>query len=183
MAEELGLEEEEVRLVPHNPHWLALGRQECAVVSGRLGDLARSVAHVGSTAVPGLEAKPILDIAVATDGRAPSEDVVERLCAGGEYTYQGDNREDGGLLFVRGHGTFRTAHVHVVADGSPAWSDYLRFRALLMDDPAARDRYQFEKRRLAQRFSQDRPGYTRAKSAVVEELLGSDRGPPAARAR
>ena len=178
MAEELGLDKQEVRLVPHNPQWLELGRRECAVLSGLLGGLARDVVHVGSTAVPGLEAKPILDIAVAVDEDAPDDEIVARLCAGGEYTYEGDKREDGGLLFVRGEGTFRTVHVHVIGVGSAAWSDYLRFRALLIGDPAAREHYRSEKRRLAQQFPRDRTGYTLAKSAVVEELLAAPGGEP-----
>jgi GrpB-like predicted nucleotidyltransferase (UPF0157 family) len=109
-----------------------------------------------------------------------TDDIVERLCAGGDYTYEGDKREDGGLLFVRGRGTFRTAHVHVVVAGSQAWPDYLRFRKILMDDQAARDRYQSEKRRLAQRFPYDRPAYTRTKGPVIEELLATEGGSPAA---
>ena len=170
----LGLDKSEVRLSPHNPEWVTLGEQECAAVAALLGQLAVAVVHVGSTAVPGLEAKPILDIVAAVGDRVPIDDVVAHLCAGGAYAYEGDKRDDGGLLFVRGEGTFRTAHVHVVGQGSRAWADYLRFHALLRDDPGARDAYQSAKRELARMFARDRPGYTSAKGAVVEELLASD---------
>jgi GrpB-like predicted nucleotidyltransferase (UPF0157 family) len=180
MSDELGLDKEEVRLLPHNPHWIALGQQECVAVCGLLGDMARDVVHVGSTAVPGIEAKPILDIAAAVDDDARIDDIVWRLCAAGDYSYEGDKREDGGFFFVRGHGGFRIVHVHVVGVGSHAWSDYLQFRTVLVDDAAARDRYKSEKRRLAHRFPRDRPGYTHAKSAVVEELLAPNRESPAA---
>jgi GrpB-like predicted nucleotidyltransferase (UPF0157 family) len=101
------------------------------------------------------------------------DDVVARLCAGAEYGYEGDKRGQGGLMFVRGHGGFRTAHVHVVGMDSPEWRSYLRFRLLLLGDPAARARYQSEKRVLARRYAHDRVGYTHAKSAVVEQLLAS----------
>jgi GrpB-like predicted nucleotidyltransferase (UPF0157 family) len=170
---ELGLDEREVRLVPHNPHWILLGRQECETVSRLLGDAARAVAHVGSTSVPGMEAKPILDLAAAVDDDLPIDAVVARLCDGAVYTYEGDKRGEGGLFFVRGQGTFRTVHVHVVGAGSPAWTSYLRFRRLLLEDPVARDRYLSEKRRLARRHPADRLGYTNAKGAVIEELLAS----------
>lgn len=169
----LGLDKGEVRLVPHNPQWILLGLLECDTVARLLGDASRDVVHVGSTAVPGLEAKPILDIAASVDDDTLIDDVVARLCAGGEYIYQGDKHDQGGLLFVRGHGPFRTVHVHVVGAGSRAWVSYLRFRRLLADDPAARERYQSAKRRLARQFPMDRLGYTGAKSAVVEELLAS----------
>jgi GrpB-like predicted nucleotidyltransferase (UPF0157 family) len=169
----LGLDQGEVRLVPHNPHWVPLGRRECETVSRLLGDAARAVVHVGSTSVPGLEAKPILDIAASVDDDTQIDDVVARLSAGGEYSYEGDKHDEGGLLFVRGHGPFRTVHVHVVGAGSQAWVTYLRFRRLLMDDPAARERYQSAKRGLARQYPMDRLGYTTAKSVVVEDLLAS----------
>jgi GrpB-like predicted nucleotidyltransferase (UPF0157 family) len=180
MQDGLGLDKKEVRLVPHHPHWILLGRRECETVARLLDDAARDVVHVGSTSVPGMEAKPILDIAAAVDDDLPIDEVVARLCDGAEYTYEGDKRDEGGLFFVRGQGTFRMVHVHVVGAGSPAWSSYLRLRQLLLEDPVARDRYQSEKRRLARHYPKDRPGYTHAKSVVVEELLASDGEAPAA---
>ncbi len=174
----LGLDRSEVRLSPHNPDWVALGGRECAAVASLLGEHAVTVVHAGSTAVRGLEAKPILDIVAAVGDRVLIDDVVACLCSGGDYAYEGDKRDDGGLLFVRGAGTVRTVHIHVVGQGSRAWTDYLRFHALLRDDPDARDRYQSAKRELARTFTRDRPGYTKAKGAVVEELLASDGRPP-----
>jgi len=178
MANELGLEATEVRLAPHDPEWRTLGRNECDAVQALLGGLASDVVHVGSTSVPGIEAKPILDIVVAVPDRVQIDDVVSRLCAGGVYTYEGDRREDGGLLFVRGPGPVRTVHVHVVGTGSRAWADYLRFHAILVADRDARDRYQSEKRRLAELFPHDRQSYTFAKRAVVEALLAAAGPPP-----
>ena len=148
------------------------------MVATLLADLAVAVVHVGSTAVPGLEAKPILDIVAAVEDRVPIDDVVSRLCADGAYTYEGDRRDDGGLLFVRGESGFRTVHLHVVGQSSQAWNSYLRFHALLLGDPEARARYQSVNRELARAFPQDRRGYTAAKSAVVQELLTSESGSP-----
>ena len=170
----LGLEKNEVRLFPHDPRWVTEGERECASVRALLGDLTLEVVHVGSTAVPGMEAKPILDIVVAVGDRARIDDVVARLCGGGPYGYEGDRHEDGGLLFVRGEGSFRTVHVHVVGVSSQAWKDYRRFHGLLINDAAARERYQSAKRELARRFPLDRERYTQAKGAVVKELLASE---------
>jgi GrpB-like predicted nucleotidyltransferase (UPF0157 family) len=69
-------------------------------------------------------------------------------------------------------------HIHVVGQPRRAWTDYLRFHALLRDDAGAGDRCQAAKRELARTFARDRPGYTRAKGAVVEGLLASDGRPP-----
>jgi GrpB-like predicted nucleotidyltransferase (UPF0157 family) len=179
---DLGLDKSEVRLVPHDPRWVVLGELECATVNDLLGDAAVAVVHVGSTSVPGLEAKPILDIVAAVPDQMPIDDVVSRLGAQGDYAYeQNMGDEHGGLFFVRGEGDIRTVHVHVVGRSSRAWGDYLRFRARLIDDPEARRRYESVKRVLAERFAHDRPGYTSAKGAVIEELLkDEDASPPQA---
>ncbi len=170
----LGLDKSEVRLSPYDPSWAALGAQECDAVRLLLGAVAVQVIHAGSTAVPGIDAKPILDIVVAVGDSVPIDDVVAGLCATGAYIYEGDQGDDGGLLFVRGTGAFRTAHVHVVGTSSRAWLDYQRFHALLVNDADARQRYQSVKRELARQFPDDRPAYTRAKGAVIRELLAAD---------
>jgi len=169
---DLGLEKSEVRLVPHDPRWVALGELECARVVELLGEIAVAVVHIGSTSVPDLEAKPILDIVAAVPDQTPIDEVVARLGSAGDYVYEGNMGDHaGGLLFVRGEGDVRTVHVHVVGRSSRAWEDYLRFRAHLVNDPEARQRYESVKRVLAERFAHDRPGYTLSKGAIIEELL------------
>jgi len=174
VRDELGLDKTEVRLAPHDGSWILLGFEECTAVRVLLGELALDVIHVGSTAVPGLEAKPILDIVASVGDRVPIDDVVAALEAGGAYTYEGNKGDDGGLLFVRGPGSFRHVHVHVVGRSSRAWIDYQRFHTLLVNDTAARARYQSVKRELAARFPRDRQRYTEAKGAVIQELLADD---------
>ncbi len=170
----LGLDRSEVLLAPYDPVWAALGEQERATVEALLGALAVQVMHAGSTAVPGIDAKPILDIAAAVGDRVPIDEVVAALCASGAYVYEGDQGDDGGLFFVRGTGEFRTVHVHVVGSGSQAWIDYRRFHTLLISDASARTRYESVKRELAQQFPHDRLAYTSAKSAVIQELLAAE---------
>jgi GrpB-like predicted nucleotidyltransferase (UPF0157 family) len=181
VRKELGLETSEVVLHAHNPDWLVLGRRECDIVRRLLGGLAHEVVHVGSTSIPGLDAKPILDIVAAVDDSLSIDEVVARLTSTGEYAYDGDKREDGGLLFVRGSGTVRTVHVHVVGSSSEAWGLYRRFHDLLLTDTAARDCYQTEKRLLAAHFPKDRLGYTNAKSAVIRTMLGAQVDVPPSR--
>jgi GrpB-like predicted nucleotidyltransferase (UPF0157 family) len=168
---DLGLATSEVRLVPYDPDWKALGAQECTTVRALLGDMAIDVLHVGSTAVPGMAAKPILDIVAAVADDVAIDEVVGRLCATGAYGYEGDRGEDGGLLLVRGTGELRTVHLHVVGTGSQAWVDYRRFRSLLVNDDAARRRYESVKYQLAQHYPHDRRAYTQAKAVVIRELL------------
>jgi GrpB-like predicted nucleotidyltransferase (UPF0157 family) len=168
----LGLEKSVVALAPHNPRWNVLGSQECQVVRRLLGSVAIDVRHVGSTAVPELVAKPILDIAVAVGPDVPIHEIVRLMTSSGDYSFDSDRGADGGLLFVRGSGDFRTAHIHVVREGSREWEMYLRFHDLLVSNSSARARYEATKRLLAGQFSGDRPAYTAAKGAVIKELLG-----------
>ena len=167
----LGLATSEVRLSAYDPDWAALGAQECASVGALLGDLAIDVIHAGSTAVPGMAAKPILDIVAAVGDGVTIDEVVGRLGATGVYGYEGDQGDDGGLLLVRGTGELRTVHVHVVGVGSQAWVDYRRFHSLLVADDAARERYELVKRELAQQYPRDRRAYTKGKGTVIRSLL------------
>ncbi len=175
----LGLETSEVRLAPYDPVWAGLGEQECEAVRALMGDVAVDVVHIGSTAVPGIEAKPILDIVATVRDNVSIDRVLGRLCASGAYGYEGDQGDDGGLFLVRGTGELRTVHVHVVGTGSQAWVDYRRFHALLVNNPAARARYESAKRQLAARYPHDRRSYTLAKGTVIRALL-DDAGPSTA---
>jgi GrpB-like predicted nucleotidyltransferase (UPF0157 family) len=177
----LGLEKSEVALSAHNPDWIPLGQRECAIVRRLLGDLASDVVHVGSTSVPDLDAKPILDLVAAVPDASTIDEIVASLTGIGGYTYEGDRRDDGGLLFVRGAGNVRTVHVHIVGASSEAWRQYLRFHDLLLADRSARKRYQSAKRLLADQFPRNRERYTTAKSQVIGDLLASRPVPPPAR--
>ena len=172
MGDELGLEKSEVRLRSHNPAWITLGHSECDLIRELLGDLAVDVVHVGSTSVPGLDAKPILDIAATVPDASAIDEIIERLAGSGVYAYDGNRHDDGGLLFVRGSGDIRTVHVHIVGASSAAWQLYLRFHQILLADADARERYASAKRELASKFPGDRVSYTNAKGAVIAELLG-----------
>src|ERR1700761_3685549 len=90
----LGLASSEVRLAPYDPVWAGLGEQECTTVRVLLGDLPVEVIHAGSPAVPGMEAKPILDIVACVGDHVPIDDVLGRLCATGGYGYEGDHGDD-----------------------------------------------------------------------------------------
>jgi GrpB-like predicted nucleotidyltransferase (UPF0157 family) len=118
-----------------------------------------------------LDAKPILDIAAAVHDDTQIDELIERLTGEGDYIYDGDRRDDGGILFVRGSGTFRTVHVHIVGFSSEAWTQYLRFQDLLRTDPTARQSYQSKKRMLARTFPEDRVSYTAGKGSSIQELL------------
>ncbi len=140
-----------------------------------LSTVPYEIEHIGSTAVPGLVAKPILDIAVAIDPSCPLTRAFPMLAALG-YIHRGDAGARGGQVFVRESSALvRTHHLHLVARDDPQWDNYLAFRDYLRADEAARDRYAAVKRELASRFALDRKAYTAAKVEVIEALLEAAR--------
>lgn len=128
------------------------------------------VHHVGSTAVPGLEAKPIIDILVGVGDLRGSRRCFEPL-AGLDYLYApylpGEMH-----WFCKPHPSRRTHHLHLVPEGSRRYRDELAFRDSLRADPSAAVEYAALKRRLASEFAHDRDSYTEAKSAFIRDVLG-----------
>ena len=160
-----------MRVVPHREEWHALFERELRVLLERVGDLAVDIQHVGSTAVEGLEAKPIIDIALAV---ASAEDIprLRHPLEGLGYIYRGDAGKDGGHLFVKESAPeVRTHHLHVVSVDDPQWHEWLSFRDELRANEALRASYSDLKKALQERFAEDRKGYTQAKNEFVESVV------------
>jgi GrpB-like predicted nucleotidyltransferase (UPF0157 family)/predicted nucleotidyltransferase len=174
----LGLTKGQVHLVDADPAWAAAFEYLAAVLRASLGESAAAIEHVGSTAVAGVSAKPILDIAVHLAPDVQVDHVVD-VVEGQGYEFRGDQGNEGGLLFVlEDRPTHRVAHVHAVRYGDPQWQRYLAVRDRLRSDPAARDAYAALKHRLASQHAKDRGAYTGAKSSFFASLSpeGSIRG-------
>jgi GrpB-like predicted nucleotidyltransferase (UPF0157 family) len=167
----LGLTYGQVRLAPSDPGWPRAFQRLAAELRATLGQAAVAIEHVDSTAVPGLPAKPILDIAI---GLAPGTDpdwVITALQPL-DYRSRGDKGGEGGLLLVlEDRPAHRIAHLHLVRHGDAQWRRYLALRDRLRADPAARTAYGQLKDRLAARFAGDRRAYTAAKAAFIAQLL------------
>ena len=166
----LGLRRGSVRIAPSTPTWAILFQAESARLQHALGDLALDIQHIGSTAVPGLAAKPILDLAVAVADESVVPDCVIRLTDAG-YAYRGDRGPDQGYFFDKTRGPELTHYLHVMTIHGPGWSNYLRFRDHLAAHPQDRDRYLRLKIHLAARYAEDRSAYTAGKAAFVEQIL------------
>jgi GrpB-like predicted nucleotidyltransferase (UPF0157 family) len=152
----------------YDPSWPALFASLASSVSAALGPVLVRVEHVGSTAVPGLAAKPILDIDVVV---LPADvpEAVGRLSAFG-YAHLGNLGVSGREAFAAPAGT-PADHVYVCPVGSPALAEHLRFRDSLRADAELAAKYGLLKRQLAARFGSDRDGYCEAKSAFIRAAL------------
>lgn len=171
----LGLKRGTVLLVPSNPGWEVVFAGEKASLQRQLGRLVLDIQHIGSTAVPGLEAKPILDIAIAVAVAAESMIALLRLPLSAlGYLDRGDSGANGGYLFVKEIAPeVRSHHVHVVSMHDMQWHRYLFFRDRLRSDAGLRSEYAALKQSLARRFADDRVGYTTGKQDFIGRVLAS----------
>ncbi|MBW2394171.1 MAG: GrpB family protein [Deltaproteobacteria bacterium] len=167
----LGLDKHVVELVPHRSEWARAFVEEEVRLRGGLSPLACEIEHVGSTSVPGLPAKPILDLAI---GVASGNDVAAILSGLDRlgYAYMGDAGVEGGHVLMRESALHvRTHHLHVVTLEDPQWEAYLLFRDFLRRDASARDAYAAEKATLAALHPTDREAYTAAKDEIARRLI------------
>jgi len=160
-----GNERRDIVLVAYDPSWPARFQDEWAKITTALGTEAIRIEHIGSTAVPGLAAKPIIDVLVTV---ADIEDEPRYLPALQRAGYVLRVRE-------RAHRMVRTpeldVHVHIWPDGDPAVTAYLAFRNRLRSSIADRDLYAATKRRLAQQDWPTMDHYADAKSDVILQIL------------
>ena len=165
----LGLESGTVRVVPYDPAWPALFAAESARLTAALGArLPLALEHMGSTAVPGLAAKPVLDLLGGYAPGAPVTEYVAALVRAG-YVHRGEQGIPGREFFRRGEP--RAYHLHVVADGSTVWREQLAFRDALRRDPVLRVAYAELKLSLARRFPRDRESYIDGKGDFVRRVV------------
>ena len=168
MADALGLESGVVRLVEYDARWPGLFAAEWQRIHDACGTLALRLEHVGGTSIPGMCAKPVLDIAAGRPRYISAEDYVDALRQAG-YEHRGERGVPGRQFFCRGQP--RAYHVHLVEEGGPLWREYLVLRDHLRAHPKAARQFADLKRALAARFPEDREGYVNAKSAHVQEIL------------
>lgn len=167
----LGLKRGTVYLSPHHEQWRERAREAMAQLKALLADIAVDIQHVGSTAITGIRAKPIIDIVVGVNGLGEVRPYIRRLEQHG-IIFRGQDVE-GQLLFVMGApaGSIRTHHIHVVIWGSPAWLNYLDFRDYLNACPKQAKIYEECKQTLAVRYPNDRGRYTAGKQNLITRLL------------
>ncbi|MEV4510341.1 GrpB family protein [Dactylosporangium sp. NPDC049525] len=158
-----------VEIVDYDPAWVAVFTALGRTLRESLGDIALRIDHIGSTAVPGLAAKPIVDVQISVHSLEPGDGFLVPLRALG-YVYRADNPERTKRYFREPPGQRRT-HLHVRRAGSFAEQFPLLFRDYLRSHSAAADEYAAVKRRCAQRFRHDRQGYVEAKDTFVWQLI------------
>lgn len=167
----IGLVRGTVRLTAHQKEWDTNAEQTMKTLKQLLGDIAVDIQHIGSTAIPLIHAKPIIDIAVGVRDLQDITPCIDVLKQNG-FVFRGED-VPGQVLFVMGdlENDVRTHHIHVVKWKGSQWGNYIHFRDYLNAFPEKAMAYDDCKRKLAAQFPNDRRSYTAGKQKLIESLL------------
>lgn len=168
-----------IEIVEYHPAWkVTFGKLRC-IMRSTLGDLASSVEHIGSTAIPGLPAKPIIDLDVVIESKDVLPQVIAKLLALG-YHHQGNKgifgreafaRQDAYVPYIGRRRIWQDHHLYVCTQDCPALYEHLRFRDYLLAYPETARHYADLKRNLATQFRYDRPAYVAGKTEFITGIL------------
>ena len=157
---------------PYSAEWPDIFRGIQEELLGVFSPLVVAIEHIGSTSVPGLAAKPVIDVLL---GAQSLTDIESRIGPLGERGYAYVSKYEREIptrrYFVKPPTTSLRVHLHGVEIGSPIWREHLAFRDALRGDADLRLQYQALKLRLAEEFADDKSAYTAAKDPFIRSLL------------
>jgi GrpB-like predicted nucleotidyltransferase (UPF0157 family) len=159
---------EEVRLHPYDPSWPSKFAAERQRLTSLLPNVFLDIEHIGSTAVPGMPAKPVIDLLAGVESMASAKSIADRICISGYTTSAAFNATlVDRMWFMRSAAGHRTHHLHVVIQDGDVWREHLAFRNALRSNPSLASHYAELKSQLATRHAADREAYTNAKAEFI----------------
>ena len=168
----LGLERWKTELFPHEKEWESVAEKTIRILWEIIPE-ARDIQHVGSTAIRSIDAKPIVDIAVALDDVQSVTSHIDELAECG-IIYRGSDVPDQ-ILFIIGDDSIRTHHIHIVKWYGKAWDNYIFFRDYMNSHPDKAAEYEKLKKQLASSFPDDRKAYTEGKAGFIKKIIAEAR--------
>lgn len=164
-----------INIVPNNPEWPTLAKIEIEYIKSLFPKgLILDIQHVGSTAIPNISAKPIIDIQIAVNALDIAKIVAVPLLHKLGYEYWSENPDQTRMFFAKGmppYGEKRTHHVHIVEPTSHHWRNKITFRDYLIKHPEIAQEYEVLKNNLALKYKYDREKYTDAKAEFIKNIL------------
>lgn len=158
-----------IEVVDHHPDWAQQFKEEAARLTAVLAPELVAIYHLGSTAIPGIKAKPVIDIWI----EVKDIEQIDRYNVAMQhlgYVAQGENGIPGRRYFRKGSDQNHTHHVHIYQVGSPDVQQCINFRDYLRAHPAAAQAYSHLKEQLARQFPWDSVSYTEGKTAFVQAI-------------
>jgi GrpB-like predicted nucleotidyltransferase (UPF0157 family) len=158
-----------VELASYNPEWADMFLTEAEVLGDVFGDKLVAIHHIGSTAIPGILAKPILDFLVEVPDIREVDDLNSEMEALG-YQPRGEYGIPGRRYFVKQSGETHTHHIHIFQTGDPRVERHLNFRSCLIAHPQEAQAYSALKEKLAQQFPEDIDSYVEGKTHFIQDI-------------
>lgn len=171
------MSERKVVVVDYDPEWAILYEEEKRRILEVLGHIIVEIEHIGSTAVPNLGAKPIIDIIAAVSHLSDAEKCIEPLSSiDYEYVPEYEASFPERRYFHKGHPPKEQHyHLHMVEKRSDFWKRHLLFRDHLRAHPEVAQRYYRLKKELASKYDSNREAYTDAKTSFIESIVAEAR--------
>lgn len=166
----LGLAREAVQVVSYQPEWVQCFQEEAVVLRAVLKEHALQVEHIGSTAIAGMDAKPIIDVMVAVSHLEQAKTLVPAIEALG-YEYLPDEPPPDRLFFAKGPQSKRTHHLSLTEPAATFYRNMFVFRDYLRTHEPVAEAYRKLKKELAQQYPDQRALYTAGKVTFVERVL------------
>lgn len=158
-----------IELLPHNPEWKEFFQEVKNKVWPHVQDFACSMEHVGSTSIPGLIAKPVVDMVIIVGSEENSKKAIQALTKLG-YEHRGDLGIHGREAFRRPPGTSKH-HLYVVLDDSVSLKNHLLFKKYMLENHAGRQQYSELKKNLAEKYANDIDQYCIGKTGFIVNIL------------
>ncbi|HHE38640.1 MAG TPA: GrpB family protein [Candidatus Cloacimonetes bacterium] len=166
----IGLDRKIVKLSKFCPEWITLYRNEEKILEKAIGSLVIDIQHIGSTSIPWLCAKPIIDILIGVDSMKTADKTIKIMEKIG-YQFKGEAGIPGRYFFVKGKEDKRTHHLHMIVYNTERWKNYLLFRERLHRSKAVREEYCKLKIKSAEKYQYNREAYTESKSEFIQKTL------------
>jgi GrpB-like predicted nucleotidyltransferase (UPF0157 family)/prolyl-tRNA editing enzyme YbaK/EbsC (Cys-tRNA(Pro) deacylase) len=161
-----------VVIIPYDPGWAIQYRHEKEIIKTAIGNYLKAIEHIGSTSVPGLAAKPIIDIMAGANQLDDAPLFIPPLVKlGYQYIPEFEAQIPERRYFNKSEDGQIPIHLHIVEYGSSLWQDHLAFRDLLIANPSLKTAYEVLKEELSGRYGNDRVGYTDAKTDFIRNAL------------
>jgi len=162
-----------VEIVEYNPKWVTLYTNEKSKILALVGHIAVAVEHIGSTAVPGLGAKPTIDLMVAVHRLSDADKCIKPLGnIGYEYQPEHEDTMPERRFFRKGEPPKEQHyHLHMIEKQSQFWKEHMAFRDYLRTHPETAQQYYELKKELASKYGSDREGYTNAKTSFIDSIV------------
>ena len=168
----IGLKRGTVKLVDHNQHWKELFEKEKRILLSKFSGVILEISHGGSTAIPNIPAKPIIDMFAVVPSLTIVESIKNELENMG-YHYRGEEGVPGRILFAKGNEENRTHHLQLVEKDNDQWKNHLLIKNYYLKHPEVAENYAKLKQILAEKYPNDRVSYGKGKADFIKSVIES----------